>query len=125
RKAMIKLGLPEGDSMYPKLRDEDLRNKDVLDFIELGEGSREDSWLWRTGGLGSMSAEEKTQYDFEVRWFRCRAELERWQEEVEILGEEFRRSIHGFEKMAAVWAEVAETSENLSPGHVAYARKQS
>ncbi|THV04648.1 hypothetical protein K435DRAFT_649011 [Dendrothele bispora CBS 962.96] len=65
RKAMIELGLPEGDSEYPKLRDEDLRNKDVRDFIELGEGSREDSWLWRTGGLGSMSAEEKTRYDFE------------------------------------------------------------
>ncbi|THU96110.1 hypothetical protein K435DRAFT_665135, partial [Dendrothele bispora CBS 962.96] len=65
RKAMIELGLPEGDSMYPKLRDEDLQNKNMLDFIELGEGSREDSWLWRTGGLGSMSVEEKTQYDFE------------------------------------------------------------
>ncbi|KAK7444303.1 hypothetical protein VKT23_015315 [Stygiomarasmius scandens] len=127
RKAMISLGLSDKDSMYPELKDEDMWNKNVVDFIELGESSIEDSWLWRSGDVGSMSKEEKTKYDEEeskVRWFRARAELERWQEEVEILGEEFRRSARGFEKMAAVWSEVARKSASLSPGHEAYANRQ-
>jgi hypothetical protein len=42
-----------------------------------------------------------------VQWFRAQADMERWQEEVEILEEEFRRAIRGFEKMEQVWSSLA------------------
>ncbi|KAK7447453.1 hypothetical protein VKT23_014162 [Stygiomarasmius scandens] len=112
--------------MYPELTEKDLFNKNVRDYIELGEGSKEESWLFRTGSLGSMSEEERTENNREeskVRWFRARAELERWQEEVEILGEEFRRCIRGFEKMEDIWGRVAEKWKH-NPGYVAYACSQ-
>ncbi|THU84007.1 hypothetical protein K435DRAFT_688454, partial [Dendrothele bispora CBS 962.96] len=65
RDAMINLGMSPEDNMYPKLEEKDLFNKNVRDFIELGEGSKEESWLFGAGDLGSMSEEEKTEHDRE------------------------------------------------------------
>lgn len=44
-----------------------------------------------------------------MRWFRARADMQRWVEEVEILEEEFRRFIRGCEKMSSVWDSLAGT----------------
>ena len=48
--------------------------------------------------------------------------MEQWQEEVEILGQEFRRAIQGFNKMENVWTSLAKDHEN-EPGKSAYASK--
>jgi hypothetical protein len=48
--------------------------------------------------------------------------MERRQEEVEILAQEFRRSIQGFNKMAEVWIHLAQKHSN-DPGMQAYALK--
>lgn len=43
-----------------------------------------------------------------VKWFRARASLMRWMEEVEILETEFRRTIASCKTMESFWNEVAE-----------------
>jgi hypothetical protein len=60
--------------------------------------------------------------------------MEHWQEEVEILQEEFRRAIRGFEKMEQVWSSLALTSTESSEsadfdprvvkGKMAYGKKK-
>ena len=57
-----------------------------------------------------------------VQWHRAHADMERWQEEVEILGQEFRRAIQGFNKMEATWTALAHDHEN-EPGKKVYALK--
>ncbi|KAJ7087124.1 hypothetical protein C8R44DRAFT_752302 [Mycena epipterygia] len=52
----------------------------------------------------------------------ARADMERWQEEVEILAQEFRRAIQGFTKMEAIWTALAKDHSN-NPGKQAYALK--
>jgi hypothetical protein len=73
-----------------------------------------------------------------VQWFRAQADsdMERWQEEVEILEEEFRRAIRGFEKMEQVWSSLAmskgpdsEAAESdfdsrVAKGKMAYGKKK-
>jgi hypothetical protein len=48
--------------------------------------------------------------------------MERWIEEVEILEEEFRRTIHGFNKMTVVWTQLADQSSKR--GYTAYGRQK-
>jgi hypothetical protein len=58
-----------------------------------------------------------------VQWLREKAKTQRWEEEIEILEEEFRRTIRSFERMAEVWALLAK-APNLALGASAYALKQ-
>ena len=55
-----------------------------------------------------------------VQWFRDRAQMQRWEEEVEILEEEFRRTIRSFDRMAEVWTQLANTP-NTAMGYAPYA----
>ena len=48
--------------------------------------------------------------------------MERWQEEVEILAQEFHCAIQGFDKMKTVWIALADDHKN-DPGRQAYALK--
>ena len=58
--------------------------------------------------------------------------MEHWQEEVEILEEEFRRAICGFEKMDQVWSslamsegsELADFDPRVAKGKMAYGKKK-
>jgi len=68
-----------------------------------------------------------------VQWFRAQADMERWQEEVEILEEEFRRAIRGFEKMEQVWSSLAMSigsesadffDSRVAKGKMAYGKKK-
>ncbi|KAI3609034.1 hypothetical protein WG66_010896 [Moniliophthora roreri] len=80
-----------------------------------------------SGDLASLSEAECSDFAVDrnrVQWFRARADMERWQEEVEILSEEFRRAIRGLRKMGGVWRQLAITSSELGPGFVAFARRQ-
>lgn len=58
-----------------------------------------------------------------VQWFRAEAEMERWQEEVEIKQADFIRCINYFGKMSDVWMSLQGSI--TSPGKIAYAKKKS
>jgi hypothetical protein len=57
-----------------------------------------------------------------VQWHRARAQAERWDEDVEILEEEFRRTVRGFARMSEVWTEMGENGD--TGGHRAYAMQK-
>jgi hypothetical protein len=59
-----------------------------------------------------------------VQWFRDRAKMQRWEEELEILQAEFRRTIRSFERMGEVWTQLAKLS-GFPIGYASYAFKQS
>jgi hypothetical protein len=50
--------------------------------------------------------------------------MERWEEEIEILEEEFRRTVRSFEHMAEAWGVLAMTP-NAAVGYSAYAFEHS
>ena len=59
-----------------------------------------------------------------VKWFRSRADRDRWQEEIEKLEVEFTCTILFHTKMAALWRELANKVEGNEPadlGRRAYA----
>ena len=58
-----------------------------------------------------------------VQWFWARAQAQQWEEEVEILEEEFHCTICSFEHMAEVWTLLAKAPD-VAMGHSAYAFKQ-
>jgi hypothetical protein len=59
-----------------------------------------------------------------VQWFRAEADMERWQEQVEIKLAEFLRHACSCKRMKTVWSQLSESqSENL-PGYVAYAKQK-
>lgn len=43
----------------------------------------------------------------QVQWFRAKADMDRWMEEVEILEEEFRRYIRACQAMSSYWGEMS------------------
>jgi hypothetical protein len=59
-----------------------------------------------------------------VKWFRERAERDRFQEEVQILEAEFERTITSHGRMAEVWSELASRCSESKPGAAAYAHKK-
>jgi hypothetical protein len=143
RTAMIALGCNPQDPKFgfPELRDEDLYTKNVDEPHKLGDGGKVEGWIWRQGHYGNLSPAEEAKYVLDckssylmycfrahhciaarVQWHRAHADMERWQEEVEILGQEFRRAIQGFNKMEATWTALAHDHEN-EPGKKVYALK--
>ncbi|KAJ7732066.1 hypothetical protein DFH07DRAFT_755417 [Mycena maculata] len=127
RTAMIALGCNPQDPKFgfPELRDEDLYTKNVDQPHNLGDGGKVEGWIWRQGYHGNLSEAEQAEYvldSAQVQWHRARADMERWQEEVEILAQEFRRAIQGFNKMGTVWTALAHDHEE-EPGKKAYALK--
>jgi hypothetical protein len=58
-----------------------------------------------------------------VQWFRARADLERWIEEVEMSEEEFHRLVQGCDTMSQTWMSLAAMS--AKKGYAAYARQKS
>ncbi|KDR78511.1 hypothetical protein GALMADRAFT_209005 [Galerina marginata CBS 339.88] len=138
RDAMIRLGLANDNEEFPELGPNDLWMKDPALYHQLGDGKRMEGWIWRVGLPANVSDAEREGFleDADrVQWFRARADMERWQEEVEILAQEFRRTIRGFDKMAHVWSSLAispapvECSHNLvdhgvEHGKMAYGKKK-
>ncbi|KAF4572398.1 hypothetical protein EYR36_006900 [Pleurotus pulmonarius] len=126
RIAMIKLGMPENDNDFPPLHDEDLATPNPIERPILGDGTRKTGWIWRAANVVDMPDTQKDDYEEDakrVTWFRAKADMERWQEELEILGEEIRRTIRGLEKMASVWRGLA-TVKDITSGNEAYAKKK-
>lgn len=44
-----------------------------------------------------------------AQWFRARADMMRWTEEVELLDEKWRRLIRGLDEMSALWKSMSQT----------------
>ena len=59
--------------------------------------------------------------DSRVKWFRARADRDRWQEDVEILEEELKRIQRGFTAYSDLWTQVASQE---SEGKAAYAYRK-
>ena len=57
-----------------------------------------------------------------VKWFRDRADHDRFREEVQTLEAEFDRTIISHQRMAEVWCQLA--GEGSGPGSAAYAHKK-
>lgn len=66
-----------------------------------------------------------------VRWFRTRAALDRWREELEILNEEFRQTSCSFTQMSNIWKKLRDEqltrrkdSSRIVNGYHAFAYRQ-
>jgi len=122
--AMVRLG--RTDNTFPELKDRDMYTKDTMAPHALGDGSKTEGWIWNVGPLGKMTETEYEDWTKEidrVQWFRAQADMWRWQEELEILEEEFRRTARAFDRMAFVWKELA--GKHTRRGYVAYAHEKS
>lgn len=58
-----------------------------------------------------------------MQWFCAEAEMQHWREGWEFKQADFMRTIASFQRMSAVWDELARSSN--TPGPIAYASKQS
>jgi hypothetical protein len=58
-----------------------------------------------------------------VKWFRERANRDRYREETEILEADFERTVLSHSRMAEVWTTMADRCTD-NPGAAAYARKK-
>ncbi|KAJ3717726.1 hypothetical protein C8R42DRAFT_547207, partial [Lentinula raphanica] len=86
---------------------------------------RKDGWIWHTSSLKHMSASELEKWEDKndsVQWFRAEADMERWQEQLEIKHAEFLRLIASFTTHRNAWESLAKSYSD-SPGHLAYARE--
>ncbi|KAF8520555.1 hypothetical protein JB92DRAFT_2786172 [Gautieria morchelliformis] len=127
--AMIRLGMAADNTTYLPLRDTDLWMKAIVEGHALGDGRREESWIWRTGFGTTPSDASRTEWEKDVdwvQWFRARAHRDRWREEVEILEEEFRRTYRSFTRMCEVWKVLAAGCDHshAGVGRRAYAHEQ-
>ncbi|KAG6848674.1 hypothetical protein H0H93_014968 [Arthromyces matolae] len=110
RTRILKLRCLTTSDDLPILHDAHMQAKNVVDPHELGDGSKTDSWIWSYGQLRNLDTKEKAAFlvaTEKVQWFRARADMERWVEEVELLEEEFRRLIRSCRRMREVWTDLA------------------
>ncbi|KAF9553842.1 hypothetical protein CPC08DRAFT_727604 [Agrocybe pediades] len=85
-----------------------------------------DGWIWRLGAMGDLSSTQIRIWSEEsdsVQWFRAEAEMQRWQEEVEIKQAEFLRCIRSFSSMSEKWTQLGKLNSH-SPGRMAYTKKR-
>ncbi|KAJ3715761.1 hypothetical protein C8R42DRAFT_725564 [Lentinula raphanica] len=85
--------------------------------------SKRDGWIWQHGSLKNMTPEELQRWEDQsdsIHWFRAEADLERWQEQLEIKHAEFLRLIASFTKYRDAWDYVS-AHFSPTPGHRAYA----
>ncbi|KAJ7290778.1 hypothetical protein C8J57DRAFT_1612056 [Mycena rebaudengoi] len=127
RLAMIALGRSTADPGFPELKgDDDTYYKDVNTPNALNDGGRTEGWIWTIGRAGDLTDAERAEYAEDasrVQWFRARADMQHFQEEVEILAQEFRNATCGFTRMNEVWTCLA-TDAKSSHGAVAYAMEK-
>ena len=147
RKALLRLD-PTGDwqDTYLELKDSDNRGpgKDINER-GVGDGSYFRSWIWLPNpcappssdsatGEGSTleeegASEEEVNEALRVEWTTSFARLERWNEEVELLQEEMRRTVMFLEWKSQRWVAKVEgpkgnSTPDIQSGLNAYAKKQ-
>ncbi|KAK7038932.1 hypothetical protein VNI00_010323 [Paramarasmius palmivorus] len=133
---------------YPKLRDADIRCLDEVDtkalrnrrkvlkrvpkpgedvevpLLQPGESRRVTSWIWK--GVEFEGDSEAMREVVRVEWCKTWARKRRWDEELQLVTEEMRRTIEGLKHEAQRWQNLG-TQEDESPdgeGRAAYATRQ-
>ncbi|KAG8750822.1 hypothetical protein FRC11_010018 [Ceratobasidium sp. 423] len=137
RGKLFQLGMSSTDAKtFHVLTDEDieqLRNL-VANQDKLGDGHLVLPWYWRVSlasdkedalKMVANGIDVKKEYDesLRVQWFRARARMERWQEEVLWLQCEAASLIHDFLHRSRTWECIAEDS--AAQGWKSYAFSQS
>ncbi|KAJ3760795.1 hypothetical protein EV360DRAFT_39088, partial [Lentinula raphanica] len=85
--------------------------------------SKKDGWIWQHGSLKNMNPDELQRWEDKsnsVHWFQAEADMERWQEQLEIKHAEFLRLIASFTKYRDAWNTISAYF-SPTPGHRAYA----
>jgi hypothetical protein len=101
-----------------------------LSTVNLGEGHRTLSWIWRGVTVGEMEKDEAGELHegFRIEWAKSRARYLRWREEVLLVMEEMRRVIAYGEWKAQWWINCLQAPPlvltPLTEGLNAYAREQ-
>ncbi|KAJ3568656.1 hypothetical protein NP233_g5573 [Leucocoprinus birnbaumii] len=86
-----------------------------------GDSSRKDPWFWWVGKPEDMSEKNWAVEWDRVHWMREKAAIERLEEEVELIEEEFRRTTLSFKKMGEVWTKLAGHPDDKPSGYRCYA----
>ncbi|KAK7020693.1 hypothetical protein VNI00_017635 [Paramarasmius palmivorus] len=133
---------------YPKLRDEDIRCLDEADthalknrrkvlgderrsekdkqppLIRPGESRKVTSWIWKDVDLGDGS--DAMQDAVRIEWCKTWARKRRWDEELELIEEEMRRTLESLRYEGQLWCERAKECESSvdAEGRSAYALRQ-
>ncbi|KAJ3555595.1 hypothetical protein NP233_g12170 [Leucocoprinus birnbaumii] len=119
--ALQQLGMTEDDELKPLSKDQ-LWGKNIFLPHQLGDSTKDFPWFWFVGRSDKYTRDAWLVELECVRWFRERAAIERLQEELEILEEEFHRVHKSFSRMNEVWTILA--THNQSAGFAAYALRQ-
>ncbi|KAJ3565830.1 hypothetical protein NP233_g7389 [Leucocoprinus birnbaumii] len=140
-RALVSLGLSEDSLLQPLHRDQ-LWGRDMTRVQGPGESSTPEPWWWMVGKPADTCQEAwhiECQVIFfgndthqltlsilvdRVRWFRMRAALHRLREELEILNEEFKRTIRSFGNYCRIWKRIGDLAIVKGPGYVAYGYRQ-
>ncbi|KAJ7482922.1 hypothetical protein B0H11DRAFT_1723465, partial [Mycena galericulata] len=127
------------DVGWPKLKKEDIRcmrdaeqlsrraEKQKLG-LERGENVREVSWIWTLAGTSGTDAELEDA--LRIEWAKSWARTRRWNEEVRLLEEEWRRLPISYGHQERKWLDravavpVGEIPAEEAEGMIAYASKQ-
>ena len=64
-RAMIALGLSVNDTTFRPLEAKDLATKNAMQHRVIGDGKRDDSWIWRIGPVGNVSEKDRQDWDME------------------------------------------------------------
>ncbi|KDQ05565.1 hypothetical protein BOTBODRAFT_122582, partial [Botryobasidium botryosum FD-172 SS1] len=124
RAALVSLGLDTVSSKLQPLHDRECYLRDVTQKRRLGAEEVVEPWFWTLEDItkdGEPLSEWSLNVD-SVRWFRARADRDRYQEELEILPEELNRVNRHHSRMSSIWAQLAGKSTHA--GAVAYAFKK-
>ncbi|KAF9781630.1 hypothetical protein BJ322DRAFT_1010663 [Thelephora terrestris] len=136
RTALLRLD-PEGKFSPWKNDLKDLCREDIRgpsrETTDTSESRRELSWIWHTGSLQPDTGinDPQLQGVMRVEWCKAVARAERFQEEVELLVEEMRRTLCFFDWNAGNWEKLGEArvgeptiDEEITVGMRAYAARQ-
>jgi len=136
RIALLRLDPNEGISRWKgdlrELRREDIRGPSHKNN-EKSESHQQPSWIWQTSSLkGNTGVSDPELEDvMRVEWCKATAQAERFEEEVELVVEEMRRTLLFFKWKAGRWVELGEArvgeptmDEDTTAGIRAYAARQ-
>ncbi|KDQ18432.1 hypothetical protein BOTBODRAFT_171279 [Botryobasidium botryosum FD-172 SS1] len=124
RAALVSLGLNTASTKLQPLHNRDCYLRNVTQKRRLSAEEVAEPWFWTLEDItkdGEPLSEWSLNVD-SVRWFRARADRDRYQEELEILPEELNRINRHHSHMCSIWAQLARKSTHT--GTAAYAFKK-
>ncbi|KAI0340954.1 hypothetical protein BDW22DRAFT_1485896 [Trametopsis cervina] len=134
RLAMMYLGMSEDNPTYQRLKNSHLEPFGIVREEDRRYGDSKKPkprlWIWRTFAfIGdkedlTQALRDTMTENLRVHWCRSTATVERWQEELEVIEEEMRRTIFFFDYHVGLWEARTKVRLRDSPGSAEYARKQ-